>query len=73
MGQDALMPDLNIITDRWRDRASVNAESDAGLDWLAEHVVGLFIERDAAFSTTVEGAQEIEQLARKDGLQVEIR
>lgn len=66
-----MMPDLNIICDRYRDRAQVNAESDAGLDWLAVHV--MIVPNDGTFSTTVEGAQEIEQLARKDGLQVEIR
>lgn len=65
------MPDLNILTDRYRDRATVNAESDAGLDWLGEHV--LIDPVAGTFSTTVEGAQEIEQLARTDGLQVETR
>lgn len=66
-----MMPDLNIITDRWRDRAAVNAESDAGLDWLSEKVI---IDPEmASFSTTVEGAQEIEQMARRDGLSVETR
>lgn len=63
------MPDLNILTDRYRDRATVNAESDAGLDWLAEHV--MIVPDAGTFSTTVEGAQEIEHLARNDGLQVE--
>lgn len=65
------MPDLNIIVDHYRDRAAVNAESDRALDWLAEHVM---IDRAGmTFSTTVEGAQEIEQLARQDGLSVETR
>lgn len=65
------MADLNIITDRWRDRAAVNAESDAGLDWLSEKV--MLVPDEGTFSTTVEGAQEIEQMARRDGLSVETR
>lgn len=65
------MPDLNILTDRYRDRATVNAESQRALDWLAEHV--LIDPAAGTFSTTVEGAQEIEQMARIDGLQVETR
>lgn len=65
------MRDLDILTDRYRDRATVNAESHRGLDWLSEHV--LIDPVAGTFSTTIEGAQEIEQMARTEGLQVETR
>lgn len=66
------MTDLNIITDRYRDRATVNAESDAGIDWLEKNTV-LCVQDGTSIMVSFEGAQEIEQMARKDGLQVESR
>lgn len=65
------MPDLNIITCAYRDKASVNAESPEGKQWLAEHV--LIDPHLMTFSTTIEGAQEIEREARGDGLMVEVK
>lgn len=66
-----MMPDLTIITIPYRGTASINPESSRGKQWLAEHViVDPYL---LTFRTTIEGAQEIEQLARQDDLSVETR
>ena len=64
------MVDLMIITNRRFETAAVNAESDAGLTWLNEHMVSV---QDGTITVSLEGAVDIERDATKAGLKVGTR